>query len=59
VTANKAAAETRSKIKREMVRLEEKTKEGIAYEAIWQQLRVFIDGMAKRASAKKGGLGKQ
>jgi hypothetical protein len=59
VTANKAAAETRSKIQREMVRLEEKTKQGIAFEAIWQQLRIFIDGMAKRASAKKGGLGKQ
>jgi hypothetical protein len=59
LTPNRAAAAVRSEIQCEMVRLEEKTKQGIAYEAIWEQLRIFIDGMAQRASAKKGGLGRK
>ena len=60
MTANKAAAETRHNILREMTRLEAKTRlKGVAYEAIWQQLRIFIDGMAIRASKKPGGLGRR
>ena len=52
---NKAAAEIRHKILRKMNELD-KTK---LDEARWENLRVYIKGMAKRASAKHGGLGRR
>jgi len=55
MTANKAAAETRHEILRKMDELEG---EGI-YSDQWEKLRKYIKGMAKRASAKKGGLGRK
>jgi hypothetical protein len=61
MTANKAASETRLRVRRKMTRLEAKTKKDppVSYEAIWQELRIFIDGMDVSASAKKGGLGRK
>lgn len=56
LTPNRAAAETRHAIIREMNRLE---KDFTVAETRWTKLREFIKGMAPRASKKKGGLGKR
>jgi len=56
VTANRGASETRREIILKMDRLE---KSAFTYEESWIKLRQFINGMAKRAGAKKGGLGKR
>jgi hypothetical protein len=58
MTANEAAAEVRHEIIRKMDRLEQ-DKKVTTYEAAWVELRRFINSMASRASAKKGGLGRQ
>ena len=58
LTANKGAAEIRSKILRKMHSLELMCDQ-YGYEPLWQQLRIYIIGMATRASAKKGGLGRK
>lgn len=55
MTANKGAAETRHKILRKMSELEDVPN----FAERWGKLRVYIKGMAKRASAKKGGLGRR
>lgn len=57
MTANKAAAEVRHKIKRKMRDLE--NQHMVFAEQRWTVLREYIDGMAKRASAKRGGLGRK
>lgn len=61
MTKNQAAAEVRHEILRKMKRLESLAsgKDGYDYEALWQELRIWIKGMASRASAKKGGLGRK
>lgn len=56
LTPNRAAAETRSKILRELKRLQ---LEDYPAEAILEQLRIFILNMARRASARPGGLGRR
>jgi hypothetical protein len=56
IPANTAAAEVRHEIIRKMDRLE---KSPLNYEECWLKLRSFINGMAKRASKKKGGLGRK
>lgn len=56
MTANKAAAEVRHKIKRKMRVLDATTND---HSWRWAQLRMYIDGMAKRASSKRGGLGRK
>jgi hypothetical protein len=55
ITANQAAAEVRHKILRKMSELNKLTIEADR----WKLLREYIQGMAKRASAKKGGLGRK
>jgi len=57
MTANKGAAEIRSKILRKMRELEGDTMHHNADK--WSELRAYIKGMAKRASSKKGGLGRK
>jgi hypothetical protein len=63
MTANKAAAEIRHKILRKMSELERKTTKDslgrFSYEALWEELRIYIYGMADRASKKRGGLGRK
>jgi len=60
ITANKAAAEVRHKIKRKMQELESRYYPGKdEWERRWLDLHSYIDGMAKRASAKPGGLGRK
>jgi len=56
MTANQAAAEVRHKILRKMSELD---KMEFLDEGRWDELRKYIKGMAKRASAKPGGLGRQ
>ena len=56
MTPNKAAADIRHEIILKMDRLE---KSAFTYEESWVKLRQFINGMAKRASKKKGGLGRK
>lgn len=70
MTANRGASETRHEILRKMKELENQTCEEChpttnAYEQFchtlfwrWETLQKYIKGMAKRASKKKGGLGK-
>lgn len=60
MTANKAAAEVRSKILRKIRKLE--LEPGLScqfYHFKWEKLKDYIKGMAKRASVKKGGLGRK
>ena len=52
MTANKAAAEVRHKIKRKINELDPQ-----GTDIRMNKLRAYILDMAKRASAKKGGLG--
>lgn len=54
MTPNKAAAEVRHKIRRKINELDPSHVD-------WKmnQLLVYMDGMAKRASVKKGGLGRK
>lgn len=60
MNANTAAAQTRAEIIRKMDRLEHgKAYKDKPYTMRWLFLRSFINGMAKRASAKKGGLGRK
>jgi hypothetical protein len=54
ITANKAAAEIRHKILRKM---DELIAQDSSFEIKWEELIRYISGMARRASAKKGGLG--
>lgn len=56
ISANKAAAEVRSKILRKMRQLTGNDEHCVWY---WNELRAYIKSMAKRASAKKGGLGRK
>ncbi len=56
VTANKAAAEVRSKILRKMRDLVRQTNHA---ESRWDALEDYIKRMAKRAPANKGGLGRK
>lgn len=58
MTANKAAAEIRHKIIRKMEELES-VKHVYSFTDRWRLLREYIEGMAKRASAKPGGLGRR
>jgi len=58
MNANAAAAEVRHEIIRKMDRLE-KDRDIKDYETAWIELRAFINKMAKRASAKPGGLGRK
>ena len=71
MTANKADAEVLHEILRKIKELEDKTCEqehpsNDAYKDFcktlfwrWNSLKRYIKGMAKRASAKKGGLGRK
>ena len=62
MTPNKAAAEVTHKVLRKMAALELKTTtkgSRFPYEALWEELRIYLKGMAMRASAKKGGLGRK
>ena len=62
MSANAAAAEIRHKILRKMRELETTTKDGFGSGitfAKWNTLKEYIKGMAKRASKKKGGLGRK
>ena len=58
ISANKAAAEVRHEILRKMNALEKQFPE-FDRATLWEKLRRYIKGMARRASAKKGGLGRQ
>lgn len=59
LTPNRAAAAVRNEILRKMKSLESTMAvNGYPYEALWEELRVWIKMMARRASAKKGGLGR-
>jgi len=55
MTANQAAAEVRHKILRKMSELDKLPSSRF----VWDELRKYINGMAKRASAKPGGLGRK
>lgn len=61
ITANKAAAEIRHKILRKMEELENTSEKGNTKTLFWRwdELKSYIKGMATRASAKKGGLGRK
>ncbi len=70
ITANKGASETRHEILRKMAELERKTTKSdqlitrksmgkYSYEALWEELRIYIKGMAPRASKKTGGVGRK
>lgn len=52
MTVNKAAAEIRHKILRKMRDIQNDPSR-------WEKLREYINGMAVRASKKKGGLGRK
>lgn len=56
MTANKGAAEVRHKILRKMRQMDN---EILSNHERWNELRDYIKGMAKRAGAKKGGLGRR
>jgi len=56
LTANRGAAEERRLILRKMNQLE---KSGAPWAIRWNELRVYIKGMAVRASRKRGGLGRK
>lgn len=56
MTANKGASETRHEIIRKMNELERGYK---SYMTMWTLLRTYVKGMARRASVKKGGLGRK
>lgn len=56
ITANSAAADIRGKILRKMNQLDQ----DVAYcQEKWDLLRIYIKGMANRASGKSGGLGRK
>lgn len=59
MTANAAAAEVRHAILRKMRYLEQATAPYITMTHRWGILSDYIKGMAPRASAKKGGLGRK
>jgi len=56
MTANKGASEVRHEIIRKMEELESLAG---TYEWRWDKLITYIKGMTKRASAKRGGLGRK
>lgn len=58
MTANKAAAEVRSKIVRKVRAIERKYSH-LQINRGWTELKAYLYGMAKRASAKRGGLGRK
>jgi len=58
LTSNKGASETRHAILRKMDELEN-DRITDRYIDIWQKLRIYIEGLAKRASKKPGGLGRK
>lgn len=55
ISKNTAAAEVRHKILRKMDELDKTELD----EGRWESLRRYIRGMARRASSKKGGLGRR
>ena len=60
ISANAAAAEVRHKILRKMRELDSEYVRGkSSTDRCWNLLREYIKGMAKRASAKSGGLGRK
>ena len=57
MTANAAAAQVRHEILRKMDALA--ADDRYLWDEKWEKLLAYISGMARRASDKKGGLGKK